>query len=120
MSGPGLIWSNSKITAPETLSSELFERWYDQKHIPDVMGARAGGVVAAWRYKCLDPDRDTPYLTLYNVPDLEVVTTEEFKAIPMTSEMLPSDASIHTMALFDTRFYRRIQVHERAGAKKGA
>ncbi|KAF2099257.1 hypothetical protein NA57DRAFT_74761 [Rhizodiscina lignyota] len=120
LSGPGLIWSNSKVTAIDLLSPELFEKWYEEKHIPDVLGTAPEdhGVVASWRYRCLDPTRDAPYLALYSVPDLSFIQTDEFKSIPQKSDMLPGGGPVHNLANFDTRFYRRVQVYEKPGAAR--
>ncbi|KAF2496741.1 hypothetical protein BU16DRAFT_507377 [Lophium mytilinum] len=115
LSGPGILWINSKITAPDKLSPELFKTWYEEAHIPDIIGAKKGSVLAAWRYQCANPERPAPYLALYSIPDLAFLQTAEFRAVPMVHEMLPEGGPIHKFANFDTRYYKKIQVFEKEG-----
>jgi len=103
LSGPGLITSNSNIIKPKLLSDELFNKWYDTVHIPDVLAT--GAVTAAYRFRNADQEAQKPYLAVYFVPDLAITQSEAFKSIPMTHDLLPNGASIHTLVHFDTRFY---------------
>lgn len=119
LSGPGILWINSKVTAPDQLSIETFTKWYEGVHIPDIIAARPGGIVASWRYQCMDPERKAPFLAVYSCPDLSFLQSAEFKAIPMTHEMLPGNGPIHRFADFDARFYKRVQVYETEKSKTG-
>ena len=119
LSGPGILWINSKVTKPEELPIEVFERWYETVHIPDLIAAKPGGILASWRYKCVDPSREAPFLAVYSVPDLGFLQSKEFKAVPMTDEMLPDNGPIHLFAEFDARFYKRVQVFETEKSKPG-
>ena len=119
LTGPGIIWTNCKIDAPDKVSPELFKKWYETVHITEIINAKPGGVVASSRYKCMDSEREAPYLAIYSLPDLGFLQTAEFKAVPMTNPMLPEGGPIHKFASFDTRFYQRVQVVERPGAPKG-
>jgi len=115
LTGPGILWINSKIIAPDKLSPELFKTWYEEVHIPDIIAAKPGGVLAAWRYKCANPERPAPYLALYSIPDLAFLQTDEFRAVPMVHEMLPEGGPIHKFASFDARYYKKTQVYEKEG-----
>jgi hypothetical protein len=119
LSGPGILWINSKVTAPDKLSVEEFTKWYEGKHIPDIIAAKKGGIVASWRYQCMDPERKAPFLAVYSCPDLSFLQSVEFKAIPMTHETLPGGCPIHLFADFDARFYKRVQVYETKKSKPG-
>ena len=119
LSGPGILWINSKVTHPDELPVEKFERWYEQVHIPDLIAAKKGGILASWRYKCFDPARSAPFLAVYSVPDLGFLQSKEFKAVPMTHEMLPGNGPIHRFAEFDARFYKQIHVYETEKSKPG-
>lgn len=37
MSGPGLLFVNSKITKPDLLSEDVFLKWYSDEHIEEVV-----------------------------------------------------------------------------------
>lgn len=119
LSGPGILWINSKITAPDQVSPELYKKWYESVHIPDIINARPGGVIASSRYQCMDSERPAPYLAVYSVPDLGFLQSPEFRAVPMTHEMLPEGGPIHRFASFDARFYQRVEIAEREGAPPG-
>lgn len=119
LSGPGILWINSKVVKPDELSDELFQTWYEQVHIPDLIAARPGGIIASWRYRCFDPERSAPYLALYSVPDLGFLTSPEFKAVPMVHDMLPGGGPIHRFASFDARYYKQVQVYETENSKPG-
>lgn len=119
LSGPGILWVNSKITDADQLSPELFKKWYEMAHIPDLINAKKGGVLASSRYQCPDPKQPAPYLAVYSVPDLGFLQTPEFRAVPMKHDMLPGGGPIHRFVSFDTRFYQRLQVVERPGATAG-
>jgi hypothetical protein len=116
LSGPGILWINSKIDAPDQISPELYKEWYETVHIPDIIAAKPGGIIASSRYECMDPARKAPYLAVYSVPDLGFLQTPEFKAVPMVHDMLPDGGPVHRFASFDSRFYQRVQLVERPGA----
>lgn len=105
-SGPGLLYVNSKITSSR-LSPELFTKWYQDIHIRDIF--ETSGINAAFRYftRLAEPATvDRPYLALYPLRDLAFLTSAEFKAIPVVSEMLPEGAKdVFDVADFDTRYY---------------
>ena len=99
-----VIFVQSKIreTAKDTLSPSLFKTWYEEAHIPDLLGTP--GVSAALRYvrsdikspedeasAVGDPTSGFPYLCVYSRIDYEWVHSEscEFVKVPLTHEMLP-------------------------------
>jgi hypothetical protein len=91
-SGPGLLYVNSKITSSE-LSAELFTQWYQDIHIRDIF--QTSGINAAFRYFTQARDAtkvERPYLALYPLRDAAFLTSDEFRAIPVVSEMLPAGA----------------------------
>ncbi|EON67358.1 hypothetical protein W97_06611 [Coniosporium apollinis CBS 100218] len=100
----GLLYVNSKITS-SSLSADLFTRWYEDVHIPDIF--ETSGIKAAYRYQSTTPDSvERPYLALYPLKDLTFLQTEEFKSIPVHSEILPEPShAVFDVADFDTRYY---------------
>ncbi|KAF2430183.1 hypothetical protein EJ08DRAFT_255884 [Tothia fuscella] len=108
LSGPGIILSGSHISKPDLLSDDLFNKWYNTVHIPDVLST--GGVTRATRYTDANPSAKNKYISIYEIPDLSITSSEAFKNIPMTSGILPDGANIHDLANFDTRFYELVQV----------
>ncbi len=119
LSGPGILWINSKITDPASLSVDQFTQWYEGVHIPDIIAARPGGIVSSWRYQSADAGRPAPYLAVYKCPDLGFITSTEFKSIPMTHPTLPGNGPIHRFADFDARFLRHMETFSREGAAAG-
>jgi hypothetical protein len=105
-SGPGIFASLSKIT-DDSLSDDVFNKWYNEVHIPDVI--ETGCITKAYRYRNKNPNAERPYLAIYTCPDMSVIAGEKMKGIPMTSDVLPGRKSCHDVASFDTRFYSTTQ-----------
>lgn len=110
ISGPGIIYSASKITSP-SLTPEAYAAWYDI-HIADVLST--GIVSAAHRFKALKPDSAAPFLTIYEVPDFSAVHREAAKwnAIPMTHDLLPGGGPVQKVARSDIRYYQLLQTFD--------
>jgi hypothetical protein len=117
LSGPGIIVSASHILKPDLLSESLFNKWYDEAHVGHVIAT--GGVPRATRFRDANPEAKNQYLCIYEVPDLAIATSDAFKSIPMTHEMLPNGANIHDLANFDTRFYELVQTDESSSKQDG-
>ena len=105
---PELLYVNSKITAPEKLSAELFTKWYNEVHIPDIFVT--SGIKEAYRYYTTASDPSTverPYLALYPAKFAGYFQSKEFASIPVKSDILPGpNHEIFDVADFDARYYR--------------
>jgi hypothetical protein len=119
LKGPGLLYVNSKI-ASSRLSSEVFTRWYEEEHIPDIL--RTSGMNSAYRYYTTSKKKASvgrPYLALYPLKDVSFLQTDEFKSIPVHSDLVPSESrSIFDVAEFDARYYINLGKEESQGAGK--
>lgn len=115
LSGPGIMWVNSTPKPP--LSDEIFNKWYQDIHIPDIVRAKPGdtGCPAAWRFKCQNKGRLRPYLALYSVSDMSFIQSQEFARISQYHNILPEGGPSQRFVDFDTRFYRRLNVYEKLG-----
>ncbi|KAF2662553.1 hypothetical protein K491DRAFT_686435 [Lophiostoma macrostomum CBS 122681] len=112
LTGPGIMWVNS-VPKPQ-LEEKVFNQWYQEVHIPDIVNAKPGdGCVAAWRFKSQNPTRPRPYLALYAVPDMSFIQSPEFGEVSQYHEMLPEGGPSQKFVDFDTRFYRRTQTYEK-------
>lgn len=101
--GPGILYVNSKIT-DRALSTDLFTKWYEEVHIPDIF--ETGGIKTAFRYYSTNGDGvERPYLALYPVKDVAFLQSNEFLSIPVHSTILPGTQAIFDLADFDTRYY---------------
>ena len=100
LSGPGVFWVNSGVATPNLLSYPDYVRWYENVHIPDWMGAKAGAISGAWRYQALDSNRSTPFLVLYKYNDVADLSAPEFSAVPLTHPSLPEGGPITKFAQF--------------------
>ncbi|CAK7203428.1 hypothetical protein SEUCBS139899_006162 [Sporothrix eucalyptigena] len=119
LSGPGILWINSKVTDPESLPVDKFTRWYEDVHIPDIIAARDGGIISSWRYQCANTDRAAPFLAVYKCPNMGFIQSTEFKSIPMTHPTLPGNGPIHRFADFDARFLEHIETWSSLDAADG-
>lgn len=118
-SGPGILYVNSKIISSE-LSPELFTRWYQDIHIPDIF--ITSGIKSAFRYftRASPEIVERPYLALYPLKDVGFLYTDEFKAIPVHSDILPNESrAIFDLADFDTRYYTSIGEVDSSNVREG-
>ncbi|KAF2401682.1 hypothetical protein EJ06DRAFT_547970 [Trichodelitschia bisporula] len=104
--GPGLLIARSRITSPE-LSEDVFERWYNEVHIPDVLAV--GTISAAYRFRNSNPAAEVPYLAVYTVPEFSKVDMGKLGALPMAHEMLPGGGTITDFVDIDSQFYKLTQ-----------
>jgi hypothetical protein len=114
---PHLMFVNSRILAPQSLSPEAYLSWYDDDHIPDVLNT--GMVGRALRYQNTSKTATSPYLVLYDIKSTSFYATPEFAAVRVTSPELPGTGAIFDLANFDVRFYSHAQLFEPPGTKRG-
>jgi len=120
----GILWVASRIKKP-TLTPEKFCAWYENQHIQEVTAL--SGVPRAARYEGIQPSPypgalsdDAPWLTIYEMPDIDFRQSREFRGLDGQSEPKAELLEgVFKQARFDTRFYECIQVHEKDSAKKG-
>ena len=117
MTHQGLVWVNSKITNTAAITRSNSSKWYEEVHIPDMLKA---GVKTAFLYKNMDPKADRPWFALYPIPEMALLSTKEFGAIPMTSDFfdVPSKRG-DEVADFDGRVYQFVHSYEKEGVKPG-
>ncbi|KAH7377668.1 hypothetical protein BKA66DRAFT_422017 [Pyrenochaeta sp. MPI-SDFR-AT-0127] len=125
MAKKGVLWVSSRVVHPASLSVEKFCEWYENTHIQEVLSL--AGIPSAVRYEALQPQPDAkawsneaPWLTVYEMPDIEYRNTDDFKSLDGQSE--PSQnllEGVFKNARFDTRFYEEVQVFENEGVQKG-
>lgn len=125
-SGPGLIYASSHITNPD-LTPTVFNKWYNEHHINDILATNCVSHAARW--ECADKDPATAvdqYLATYRVPDLQSLQGAEFASIPMTHELLPGGSkagqggrTCHESVDFDTGIYELVEVFEKEKHDQG-
>lgn len=127
---PGVLWVSSRIanpssTASNALTPDKFCDWYENQHIYEV--TELPGVPRAARYEAVSPQPDpdgwsaeAPWLTVYEMPDIEYRNTAEFRGLDGQSrpkeELLKG---VFEQARFDTRFYEEVQASEKEACEKG-
>jgi len=113
---PGLFVVPSRISRPDIVTVELFTKWYEEVHIPDLLGLQPR-VASATRYALAetatgDGPQPFPFLALYDIADLAWVhDTEkcELYKLPLHNEMVPVESHfIFDVADFDMRFYETV------------
>ncbi|KAF2755022.1 hypothetical protein EJ05DRAFT_478837 [Pseudovirgaria hyperparasitica] len=110
-SRPGLLYINSGIKDPATLSPHQYTQVYKDKHIPDVV-ATGSLHSASFYYGAADPSAAAaatittlPYLVLYHFDDLAHALTSALPAVPLQYSGLPGSGRLPDLAHFDTRSY---------------
>lgn len=113
---PGIMWVNSDVIKSDALARKDFDRWYCDEHIPDVV--TKSGVESANRYDHMINGPAGPrrlgFLTIYEMPDINFMETEEFRGLEGQSPG-PNRDTIFANAEFDTRSYELVQVDEAQG-----
>jgi hypothetical protein len=119
LSGPGIIYTTSRlIPTSSELSQEKFNWWYDKVHIRDMLATCA--VSAAFRFKNIKADAETPFLAIYVLEDMKVLEDPEFyRNVPLSDPCLPDGGSVKQFVDFDTRYYSLIQRFEIGSHPKG-
>ncbi|KAL3471349.1 hypothetical protein BJX99DRAFT_263369 [Aspergillus californicus] len=98
-----LLYVTSRVRAPPRISSEDFNAWYDNEHVPDIL--KTSGVNAAYRYNACAA-RSGPYLAVYPVRDMQFFGSQEYLTIPTSSDTLPGPTHLcFDIADFDSRAY---------------
>ena len=118
--GPGLLYVNSQIDSAK-ISPEVFTEWYEDEHISDVL--RTSGINSAYRYYTTSKEEEPnsrPYLALYPLEDISFLQTEEFKSIPVHSDLVPTEGRcIFDVADFDVRYHTNLGKEESQSAGSG-
>jgi hypothetical protein len=83
----GMLYALTNPTHPG-LTEEDYNKWYSTVHIQDAV--KSGFTDLAIRYKNTNPDAKWPYLCIYRIPDMAVLSDPKVIAsIPATHELLP-------------------------------
>ncbi|KAM7186253.1 hypothetical protein V8F20_011458 [Naviculisporaceae sp. PSN 640] len=108
-STPGIYLVNSGIrpSAKSILSVDLFDKWYNEVHIPDIFVTSPRIINTAYRFSSISaPSSSTegelPYLAIYPLESTSLLTHEKSPLwkVPLTSEVLPNESK-HIFDLVD-------------------
>ncbi|KAL4899818.1 hypothetical protein BDW74DRAFT_183305 [Aspergillus multicolor] len=83
---PGLLHVTSRIRSPPKITSEAFNAWYENEHMPDVL--KTSAVDTAYRYHAA-AEGSWPFLSLYPVNDIQFFWSQEYADVPVKSDALP-------------------------------
>ncbi|KAI3326803.1 hypothetical protein HD806DRAFT_418319 [Xylariaceae sp. AK1471] len=118
MAAPGLMFVGSRVRDPQTTSDELYNRFYNEEHLGDVLAG--GQTKLALRYKNVDTSAAIPYIALYPVDDASTIgSLESLKLIEDTkkSKILKCD-DIYDFIHFELKPYVKTQTYEGYGHEK--
>ncbi|ERS98647.1 hypothetical protein HMPREF1624_05434 [Sporothrix schenckii ATCC 58251] len=107
--GPGLLFVQSRITRPDIMTEDVFMHWYDTDHIAEVIETTGVDSAIRWKHDQL-ATAPLPYLSIYPLEDIAFLRTDEFKAIRVTSDLLPGSKLCYDLASFDVGYYNIVQV----------
>ncbi|CAK7215346.1 hypothetical protein SCUCBS95973_002450 [Sporothrix curviconia] len=116
--GPGLLFVQSRITRPDIMSEEVFMHWYDTDHIAEVVETSGIDSAIRWKHDELDTTR-LPYLSVYPLEDIAFLRSDEFKAIRVSSDLLPGTKLCYDLAAFDVGYFNILQVADPTNKGKG-
>ena len=110
---PGVMIAMFDI--PEALDEE-FNRWYDEEHIPEKVGA-VPGFIRARRYKSLDGRPN--YMCIYELEDLSVLENPTYQgnykeATPLTVKMKSKAKTFYRNVYVELTDHHGISLDEEA------
>ncbi|KAI8633633.1 hypothetical protein F5Y19DRAFT_414299 [Xylariaceae sp. FL1651] len=115
MAIPGLMYVGSRVRNPQRTSDELYNRFYNDEHLPEVLSH--GHSKLALRYKNADINAPLPYIALYPIDDASFIgspTSKQLIEDTKRSKMLGCD-NIFELIYFEMRPYEKIQTYEAYG-----
>jgi hypothetical protein len=113
----GAMIIHSSLSKDNSPSADAFNKWYNDKHIPDIFAA--GAISAAFRYELLNPNATSAqFLAVYPVKDLAALASPEMQKVPMEDEIF-GGASIVTAVELAPWAGVRVQLYEPQEGGKG-
>ncbi|KAK8874128.1 Core atranone cluster (CAC) protein 1 [Apiospora arundinis] len=113
---PGLLYANTKISRPDVLDEKTFFEWYDEEHIPELVGT--SGFDSAFRFIDTNPDSERPHLAVYPTKDFSFFQSDEFRGMKsLQSDKLPGTGAAGEFIESMSRFDKLVQVYD--PTKKG-
>ena len=107
LSGPGILWTASRIRRPDQLTWPGFLNWYDNDLVPRAIGT--SGIRSAFRAVSTNGDQERPMLVCVVLDDLAFCGSDEFKAIPDTYKNLPGTGSIFEFTPYEFGTWNRVK-----------
>jgi hypothetical protein len=83
----------------EPAASEEFNRWYEERHLPDILACP--GFVSCTRFECVG-EREPRYLAIYELESEDALTTPEMQRVRGWGDQFPVVKNFHE------RIYRAI------------
>ena len=78
MSSPGLLFTTSHLLQDSRTTPQIYEYWYDQVHIPDVLNLGNAPPLAR-RFVNMDLAAEFTYLVIFKLHDTTWTSGEELK-----------------------------------------
>ncbi|KAK8125288.1 uncharacterized protein PG998_001047 [Apiospora kogelbergensis] len=108
---PGLLYANSKISRLDILDDNAFFEWYDEEHIPELIGTK--GFNSAFRLIDTNPDSERPHLAVYPTRNFSFFQSNEFKGLKsLQSDKLPGTGAVAEVMESTSRFDKLVQVYD--------
>ncbi|KAF2467070.1 uncharacterized protein BDR25DRAFT_345234 [Lindgomyces ingoldianus] len=109
-SGPGIIQGFITIPKSSKLSPEIFEKWFDEVYVPDLLAT--GIVISSWRFKAADPKYGKPKMFIHKCPDLSPVQAGKLHEVKIASDMFPTNGSVYDFIESETNIFSLVQLYE--------
>lgn len=124
MSVPGLTFVASNILDPAKTSDEIYNKFYNDEHLPDVLAS--GVTKLALRYKNASSEAKTPYIALYPVEDINAASEAGETLIRDSRKSTTFDGNdVYDYIRFHIGRHEKIQTYEayqqegRSGNERG-
>jgi hypothetical protein len=113
----GIIGAFSRNARPDLVPSDELMVWYDNIHIPDVIGS--SGINTALRFQNMDTSSKWPWLVVYPANDINFTQTDEFDKIPKGGHPEIKGYDFTELGELDLRICERVLVFETSYTKSG-
>lgn len=114
---PGLMFVASHILDPKKLPEDLYNQFYNEEHLPDVLGHQYHSKQACYvakRYKNTNTASDMAYLALYALEDGSFLASPELPRFVEETRISKTlgNKDIYDFIHFAFRPYEKIQTYE--------
>ncbi|KXJ87533.1 hypothetical protein Micbo1qcDRAFT_208151 [Microdochium bolleyi] len=111
LTGPGILWSASRIRKPDQLDWDSFLKWYEGDLIPQALAI--DGFHSCFRGVVTDYGVERPNIVVLATQDLKVFDSPEFSVISDSGKrLMAGTAGFYDVLDFDNRWYSLISVSD--------
>lgn len=109
------------FSRPTAVTDSLWQKWYEQEHIPDMVHSGASKRAAFYRSTGAAADPQKKFMAVYQTDIKECLDTDNYRNdVRSTSELFDNPKKgCRNYGAFDPRYYELIQTYDPNGRGEG-